>query len=126
MNMTNVRDAPHTLILYVLIVLLAAVLIYTGLKVFPMTKESQGTWQCNAVSCSKFINPQEWVSKNCARSILPNGTDYVACTVNLNGVNTSVPLSVINLTFVSQQCEIVTCVQEVNIRPANYTVPVLG
>lgn len=122
--MEHSRGTPHIVIMYVLIALLAALLVYTGTRVLSMGPETQGEWQCSSAACAQFVNPQEWVATNCARSILPDGEEYVACRLVLDGVETTIPLESINLTFVGQQCEIAQCVQEINVRSVNYTMPI--
>lgn len=110
--------------MYVLIGLLAALLVYTGLRVLSLGDSgSEGEWQCNSAQCLQFIDPQEWITENCASTLLPNGTSYLACRVVLDGTETSVPLDVINLTFVAQQCQVAQCVQEIRVRPVNYSLP---
>lgn len=118
------RGTPHIIIMYVLIALLAALLVYTGLRVLSLGDSgTQGEWQCNSAQCVEFVDPQEWITENCAQSLLPNGTSYLACRVVLDGAETTIPLDVINLTFVGQQCAVAQCVQEIRIRNVNYTLP---
>jgi hypothetical protein len=114
----------HTIIMYILIVLLAVALTYTALRVTSITSEpvAQGEWQCNQAVCSQFVNPQTWVAQFCSEAVGEDGEPLVTCTVNLEGVDTQIPLEFINLSFVAQQCEVVTCLQEINVRPVNYTV----
>jgi len=122
--MDSHRGTPHIIIMYVLIALLAALLVYTGLRVLSMSDAAQGEWQCNSATCTQFVNPEEWVASNCARSILPDGEEYVACRIVLDGVETTIPLDSINLTFVAQQCAVAQCIQEINVRTVDYTFPV--
>ena len=109
--------------MYVLIAILTLLLIFSGVREFVKDDQKEGTWQCSNAACGKYVNPQEWVAKNCAVTTLEDGSTGSVCSLDLNGVPTPVPLSAINLSFVAQQCEVVTCVQEVNVRVVNYTLP---
>jgi hypothetical protein len=81
--------------------------------------QDRGSWQCSQVGCGRLITAQEWVDMNCYQ--LPQDNSQVVCTVNLNGTNQLVPLTMIDMSNLNQ-CLDPVCVQEVKVRKANYTI----
>lgn len=120
--MEHKSDSTHITILYFLIVLLAATLLFA---MFTTPKQKQdGTWVCGTVACGKTVNVQDWVSTNCADTPLNNGSSTMACHVVIDGQQQLVPLSSLNLTALGQQCIAYVCTQDVMVRPANYSINV--
>lgn len=117
----NRKHTTHIIVMYVLIVLLAAALAFMATRVRHVAAEDPGQWVCAQAACSQYVDPQAWVQEYCAPTS-QNGTEFIACSVNLEGTEATIPLELINLSFVAQQCEVVTCVQEINVRAVNYTV----
>jgi len=126
MSSSDRSRSQHFVTMYVLIALLAMALAFTAFRMASTdnTRDNGandgGKWECSRATCGTFVDPVAWVASNCPAAV---GDAERSCTVNIGGSPTTVPLSVINLTYVAEQCEVVSCVQEVLTRPVNYTVP---
>jgi len=77
-----------------------------------------GFWACNGLVCKRTMTPQEWVTRFCFAKDGQN-----VCSVNTPQGAMNVPLSALNLTAITD-CAEYSCVQEVFVRNASYTLPV--
>lgn len=104
------------------IALALAGLSYTeSSRVNTVVKDLEGNWRCSQVTCTRFMTPEEWIARFC----FLNATNEMNCNVNINGVPTVIPLSVINTSAI-YQCAEYACVEEVRVRSANYTLNITG
>jgi len=73
-------------------------------------------WACNGLVCSKMLTPQEWVSKYCAQK-----DNQILCSVRTTQGDIDYPLTALNLSAI-KECTEYTCLQEVMVRNASYTI----
>jgi len=108
----------HHRILYIVIILFAAWLLYNTIT---LSRLNTSSWTCSNLVCSQVLTGDEWAKQNCYASPGPNNTQVMMCKVVINGNTQLVPeLSLGNISSQSI-CLQYTCNQETNARPANYT-----
>ncbi len=94
-------------------IVLAVLVVLVG---FQYLQETNTKWECLQTECSGFISEEEIAAQVCYET--EEGT---LCNLNVDGQNVVVPLSNLNLTGI-QFCKEFTCVQEIKVREANYTI----
>ncbi|MCX6711780.1 MAG: hypothetical protein NT139_01945 [Candidatus Woesearchaeota archaeon] len=110
------RFNKSIIILYILIILIIAFDAFYYIKFINNEK-----WQCSQIMCKKVKTVQEWTDENCV-----NDKGTTMCNVVLNNEKQLVPLQSINQQnlqqLLNQQCLQGYCIQEVKVRPVNYTI----
>ncbi len=96
-------------------IVLGIIAIVVSIKASISSENSQ--WVCSQVVCDKYMTQEEWVNTFCEL----NASNEFNCRVNINGQQMMIPLKWLNLSNV-RQCKEFRCVQEVLVRPANYTI----
>lgn len=100
-------------------VLIVGLIIFNFLDYTGMVVNEDEKWACSQYVCDKAITAEEWVGKNCYA--LPDGSNKVVCKVIIDDKEQLVPLEMIN-TQALNQCVEARCVQEANVRTADYKV----
>lgn len=99
------------------LVALVLSIIALALSLQSSVSKSNEQWVCSQVVCDKLMSQQEWVSQNCRL----NASNEMNCLVNIYGRPAWVPLKALNLSNI-RACAEYRCVQEMLVRPANYTI----
>ena len=118
--MANEAVQKHFLVLYVLIAALG-LWIFLVSTIQPAATQEQ--WVCAQTACARSEPAgQAWAQENCG-TITDNQTGEIvqACRVTINGEEQVVRRDALNLSAI-RTCLEYRCVQEVQVRPANYTV----
>lgn len=105
--------------LVIAFVLIAGLIVFSFLNYTGFVVKEDEQWACSQYACDKVITAEEWVSKNCYT--LPDGSNQAVCKVIIDDKEQLVPLNKIN-TQALNQCVEARCMQEVKVRPVNYTV----
>lgn len=113
--MAFTKKTIHFLILYVLVL---------GVFVFALTSSlysADEEWVCVQDVCVASEPAGEaWAQENCGEVETDDGEFIVACALVIDGVEQLVPIDTLNLSAI-QVCTQYQCLQEVRVRPANYT-----
>ncbi len=75
------------------------------------------TWECGQTVCTSLMTQRAIVDRFCSM----DERQKFQCSLNIDGRPAVVPLDSLNLSSI-QVCSEFTCVKEVMVRPANYTV----
>jgi len=86
--------------------------------IYMSTLPLEGEWRCSQIVCSRFMTQDEWVKNFC---FLNESAGEMYCNVLINNVPYTVPLSMLNLSSITQ-CSEYKCIEEVRVRKANYTI----
>jgi hypothetical protein len=76
-------------------------------------------WACNGLVCTRYMTSEEWVGRYCYLA-----DDAMVCILQTQQGQIIVPLSQLNLSAV-RECAQYHCMQEVLVRNASYTIPVV-
>lgn len=109
----------HLLVLYVIVAIIGVWLLL--LSTPDVTGDTQEEWVCLQQVCSQSEPGGDlWVQENCGVIEDDQGNPVEACQVVIDGVEQLVALQEINTSAI-RNCVEYTCVQEVRVREANYT-----
>lgn len=118
-RMQEKKKIMHIMILYVLVLGLA---VYAFASWATAGDDIGGDWACIQEVCTASVPAGEaWAEQNCGTVEDENGNPVEACVVTVDGQEQIVPRSTLNLSAI-QQCTQTTCLQEVRVRPVNYTI----
>jgi hypothetical protein len=78
-------------------------------------------WACNGLVCQRYMTREEWMTKYC---YVQDGRSI--CAVRTQQGLIGYPLEMVNVTAsAAKECAVYQCQQEVLVRNASYTIPVV-
>ncbi len=118
------KKTIHLVILYVIVIALA-VYVLSGQNAAHQavpTNSSNMSWVCLKQECASSVpGGTVWAQQNCGLVNTTNGS-VEACRVTINGQTQLVRKDALNLSVI-RQCTEYRCLEDVQVRHVNYTLP---